>query len=105
MAKSVAPEGTTVTCAHQGKAKPGTTHQRVKVGGKAVVLLPTPYTISGCSLPSNAGGPCATASWTTGSQRVTSMNQPLVVQGGQATCAPTGVPLSISTVQSRVTVS
>ena len=31
--------------------------------------------------------------WTSGTVRVTSMGQPLVVQGGTATCAPTGVPL------------
>jgi hypothetical protein len=30
------------------------------------------------------------------------MGQPLVIQGGTATCAPTGVPLTVSVVQPRV---
>jgi hypothetical protein len=37
-----------------------------------------------------------------GTTRVTSNGQPLVIQGGSAVCAPTGVPLTITTVQPRV---
>jgi hypothetical protein len=37
-----------------------------------------------------------------GTTRVTSMGQPLVIQGGTATCVPTGVPLTVTAVQPRV---
>ena len=43
-----------------------------------------------------------TAMWSVGTVRVKSMGQPLVIQGGVATCAPTGVPLTVSVVQPRV---
>jgi hypothetical protein len=37
--------------------------------------------------------------------RVTSSGQPLVVQGGSATCVPTGVPLTVVAAQPRVNAS
>ena len=95
-------QGATVLCAHAGQAKPTVTAPRVKLGGNAAVLLPSPWTVSGCALPPNAGGPCASATWTVGTTRVRSTGQPLVIQGGQATCVPTGVPLTVVSAQLRV---
>jgi hypothetical protein len=43
--------------------------------------------------------------WTSGTIRVQSMGQPLVVSTGTATCAPTGVPLLVVVTQVRVTAS
>ena len=40
--------------------------------------------------------PCATAQWTTAATRVTAMGQPVLLQDSQATCVPTGTPLSSS---------
>jgi len=98
----LAHQGATVICGHGGQAQPATTVPRVTVTGQPVVALPTPYTVAGCPLTPPNGGPCTTASWTAGTTRVRSLGQPLVIQGGTATCAPTGVPLQVIVVQSRV---
>ena len=94
--------GAVVMCAHAGQATPPTTNPRVKVGGQPTVMLPVPWTIAGCPYPPASGGPCATALWSVGTVRVTSMGQPLVLSTGTATCAPTGVPLTVAAVQPRV---
>jgi hypothetical protein len=98
-------QASTVLCSHGGQAQPTVPNPRVKVSAQATVLLSAPYTVAGCALPTNVGGPCATAQWTSGSTRVTSMGQPLVIQGGSATCVPTGVPLMVTVTQPRVRVS
>ena len=98
-------QGATVQCAHAGQAQPTSPNPRVRIGGQGTVLLPAPWTVAGCALPPNAGGPCATAQWTAGTVRVTSMGQPLVVQSGTATCVSTGVPLTVLVTQVRVTAS
>ena len=94
--------GAVVMCAHAGQATPPTTNPRVKVGGQPTVMLPVPWTIAGCPYPPASGGPCATALWSVGTVRVTSTGQPLVLSTGTATCAPTGVPLTVAAVQPRV---
>ena len=94
--------GAVVMCAHAGQATPPTTNPRVKVGGQPTVMLPVPWTIAGCPSPPASGGPCATALWSVGTVRVTSTGQPLVLSTGTATCAPTGVPLTVAAVQPRV---
>ncbi|MEQ4208813.1 hypothetical protein ABN028_20505 [Actinopolymorpha sp. B17G11] len=98
-------QGATVLCAHGGQAQPTVPHPRVKFGGAAAVGLATPWTVAGCSLPPAAGGPCTAAMWAVGSTRVMSMGQPLVIQGGTATCVPTGVPLNVVVAQPRVKLS
>lgn len=95
-------EGATVLCAHGGQARPTVTSPRVSLSDNAAILLPPPWTISGCPLPTNAGGPCVTATWTRGTSRVRAQSQPLVVQDGNATCTPTGVPLTVVVTQIRV---
>ena len=102
MPGQLAHQGAVVICAHGGQATPGAPNPRVKVAGQATVTLSAPWTVAGCPFPPNAGGPCATAQWTVGTVRVKSMGQPLVIQGGSATCVPTGVPLTVTTVQPRV---
>lgn len=98
-------QGASVLCAHGGTAQPAVANPRVRLAGAAAIALPAPWTVSGCAFPPVSGGPCATAMWTTGSVRVTSMGQPLAVQGGSATCAPTGTPLTVVGVQLRVKLS
>ena len=96
-------QGATVTCAHAGQAQPTTPSPRVLLGSQAALTLPPPWTVAGCTLPPNAGGPCTTATWSVGTTRVTSLAQPLVLATGTATCVPTGVPLLVTVVQARVT--
>jgi hypothetical protein len=77
---------------------------RVTVSGQPTVLISAPYVVAGCTLPppTAANGPCITAQWLSGTTRVLSNGQPLLVQSSQAICAPTGTPLLIIASQTRV---
>lgn len=96
--------GATVLCAHGGQAQPTVTNPRVTVNGMPTVTQVAPYVIAGCAFPPppTANGPCVTAQWITGTTRVTSNGQPLLVQSSQAICAPTGTPTLIILTQTRV---
>jgi len=96
--------GAQVLCSHAGQATPTVPNPRVMVSGQPTVLMTSPYVIAGCTLPppTAANGPCVTAHWSSGTTRVISNGQPLLVQSSQATCAPTGTPLLIVATQPRV---
>src|SRR5262249_13378430 len=96
--------GAQALCSHAGQATPTVPNLRVTVSGQPTVLITTPYMVAGCALPPPpaANGPCVTAHWVTGTTRVLSNGQPLVVQSSQAICAPTGTPLLIVATQLRV---
>jgi hypothetical protein len=72
------------------------------VSAQPSVALTSPYVVAGCPFVPPAPGPCVTAQWVTGTTRVTSNGQPLLVQSGQAICAPTGTPLLPVMSQTRV---
>ena len=95
--------GAQVLCSHGGQAQPTVPNPRVLVSGQPTVLLTVPYVVAGCALPPPpaANGPCVTAQWLTGSTRVFSNGQPLLVQSSQAICAPSGTPLLILVTQTR----
>jgi hypothetical protein len=95
--------GAQVICAHGGQAVPTTPDPRVTVMGQPIATIAAPYAVAGCTLPPNAGGPCVTAQWVVGATRVLAGGQPVVLQAGQAVCAPTGVPLLVLVTQTRVT--
>lgn len=95
-------ENATVVCLHTGQARPTVTDQRVKVSGNKIVTQPPPYTVSGCTLPPQSGGPCATAAWTSAATRVKASSQPVLLSDSQATCAPTGTGVNIVLTQTRV---
>ena len=96
--------GATVLCAHGGQATPVKPEPSVLINGQPVVTASSPYAIAGCSLPApTAGnGPCATAQFTSAATRVTVLGQPVLLQDSQATCAPTGTPVTAPQVQKRV---
>lgn len=94
--------GATVLCAHVGQAQSPSPNPRVKVGGQPVVTQPVPYVVTGCTLPPNAGGPCVSAQWMSAATRVRVSQQPVLLQDSQATCVPTGTPLTIVLTQIRV---
>ncbi|MGH8475679.1 MAG: hypothetical protein ACRER2_07900 [Methylococcales bacterium] len=96
--------GAQVLCSHAGQAMPAVPNPRVTVSGQPTVSMTSPYLVAGCTLPPPpaANGPCVTAQWLTGSTRVTSNGQPLLVQSSQAICVPTGTPLLIIATQLRV---
>ncbi|PWT99386.1 MAG: hypothetical protein C5B51_27295 [Terriglobia bacterium] len=97
--------GATVMCAHGGQAQPTVPNPRVTVLGQPTVTMVAPYVVAGCAFPPPlaGNGPCVTATWITGSTRVTSNGQPLLLLDSQAICAPTGTPLIIAVTQTRVT--
>ena len=81
---------------------PTSPNARVLVGGQPTSTIAAPYSVAGCALPPNAGGPCVTGQWIAGTTRVTSNGQPLVVFSGTAICTPTGTPLVPVQSQTRV---
>ena len=99
--------GASVLCSHGGQAQPTMPNPRVMVSAQPTVLISGPYAIAGCAFPPPiaANGPCVTAQWLppTGSTRVLSNGQPLVVFSSQALCVPSGTPLIIAATQTRVT--
>jgi hypothetical protein len=94
--------GSTLLCAHGGQAKPTAPSPRVRVSGQPVTTQPPPYTVAGCALPTNVGGPCVTASWVVGAVRVRAAGQPVLLQDSVAVCVPTGTPLNVVVTQPRV---
>ncbi len=97
--------GAQVLCSHAGQATATAPNPRVTVSGQPTVLISAPFAVAGCTMPPpNAGnGPCVTGQWLSGSTRVLSNGQPLVVQSSQSVCTPTGTPLLIVATQTRVT--
>jgi hypothetical protein len=97
--------GAQVLCAHAGQAQPTVPNPRVLVSGQPTVAMTAPYVVAGCTLPPPpaANGPCVTAQWLTGSTRILSNGQPLLLLDSQSICAPTGTPLMIVATQVRVT--
>ena len=96
--------GAQVLCSHAGQAQPTVPNPRVSVSGQPTVLMTSPYVIAGCTLPppTAGNGPCVSAQWLSGTTRVTSNGQPLLLQSSQAICTPTGTPLMIVATQARV---
>jgi hypothetical protein len=97
--------GATVLCSHAGQAQASVPNPRVTVSGQPTVAMTSPYVVAGCALPPPpaANGPCVSAQFTTGSTRITSNGQPLLLLDSQALCVPTGTPLLITVTQTRVT--
>jgi hypothetical protein len=97
--------GATVLCSHGGQAQPTVPNPRVSVSGQPTVAMTAPYVVAGCAFPPPpvANGPCITGQFLTGSVRITSNGQPLLLLDSQALCVPTGTPLLITVTQTRVT--
>lgn len=96
--------GARVLCSHGGQATPMVPNPRVMLGGAPSVLISSPCVIAGCAFPPppTANGPCVTGQWLSGTTRVMSLGQPLVVQSSSSVCAPTGTPMIIVAPQIRV---
>jgi hypothetical protein len=96
-------QGATVMCAHGGQAMPTVPSPAVTLDGMPASALPDPWTVVGCPGTPPPVPPCVTAQWAVGTTRVTSYGQPLVIQTGEAICAPGGTPLLPIVTQVRVT--
>lgn len=101
MAQFIIDAGAQIVCGHQsGRAKPALENPtaRVFLSGEPAVTEPEPYEVIGCGAGTNA---CVTASWLTGSRRVTSMKRPLVLESSESV-ASSGSPLRPVRTQRRV---
>ena len=97
-------QGATVICVHGGQAEPTVPNPNVMLDGMPSCLLSDPWVIAGCpGVPPSAIPPCVTAQWITGTTRVTSNGQPLLIETSQAICTPAGTPLLPLVTQTRVT--
>lgn len=96
--------GATVLCAHGGQAQPTVPNPRVLVSAQPTVAQTAPYVVVGCAMPPPpaGNGPCVTAQYVTGSVRVMSNGQPLLLMDSQAIATPTGTPLIAAVAQTRV---
>jgi hypothetical protein len=96
--------GAQILCSHGGQATPTVPNPRVMLSGMPSVLITSPCVIAGCAFPPppTANGPCVTGQWLSGTTRVLSLGQPLVVQTSTSVCAPTGTPMIIGVPQVRV---
>lgn len=102
MAGFLIQQGATVMCIHGGQGMPMVPNPSLTLGGAPSCVIADPWTVAGCpGIPSSVP-PCITAQWVVGTTRVTSNGQPLVVQSGQAICAPPGTPLLPLATQTRV---
>ena len=97
-------QGATIMCTHAGQAMPTQASSRIKVSGQPVVLLPTAYTIAGCSLPPppTANGPCVTAGFLNGTTRVLADGVPIALSTSKSICTPTAATLVVAATQTRV---
>jgi hypothetical protein len=91
-----------VTCAHGGLARAVQPFPRVLLGGEPAVNAGGPYTVAGCPLPAESGGPCVSAQWVTVAARVRLGGKPAVLNDSRSTCTPTGTPLTVVRAQARV---
>src|ERR1043166_8193369 len=105
MSANLLHDGATVQCLHSGQAKPTVVDQRVKVGGEKIVTQSSVYNISGCTLPTQSGGPDVTAQWTSAATRVKASGLPELFKDSRATWTPTGTGLNIISTQTRVKVT
>jgi hypothetical protein len=95
--------GATVTCMHGGPAQPSAANARVLVSGQPITTLAAPYLIAACPfVPPGGNGPCVSAQWVLGAVRVLAGGVPVLLQDGQAVCAPTGTALQVVVTQIRV---
>ena len=101
MPSFVVHQGASGMCSHGGTATPVTPNPRVTVSGQPIVTMPGAYAIVGCGLTGSAP-PCATATFTTAATRVTSLQQPVLLQDSQSVCVAPGTPLQIVATQQRV---
>lgn len=92
--------GAIVNCSHTpGLATPQSSFSRVKVSEQEVVTLQDIYSIAACPV---SPSPCATGTWISGATRVKAGGFPVVIFGGELTCAPTASPMVPRVAQTRV---
>ena len=95
--------GSMLLCAHGGRASPTVVAARVLIGGQAA-LAAGPLIVAGCANPPPPAGtgPCITAQFLMTTTRVRSAGLPLLIESTSSICVPTGTPLTVAALQTRV---
>jgi hypothetical protein len=93
MGGSLITMGSTVICSHGGQAVATSPNPRVTVNGVPTVLLSAQWVVAGCPLVPPPLPPCVSAQWVSGTVRVTSNGQSLVISTGVGVSIPNGTPL------------
>jgi hypothetical protein len=96
-------QGAAVICAHGGQLEVIEPNPRVVVSGMPTAIISAPWQVAGCPGIPGTIPPCVIGQWVSGTTRVTSNGQPLVVQSGSGITAPGGVPHLPVNMQTRVT--
>jgi|SRR5581483_5489276 len=104
-----------VTCSHGGQVTPTATLSRVHIGGAPALPQSGNPVVTGCPLPPLTGSgatgatytitgqmPCVSVIWSTGTTRVTSLGQPLLLDQSAGSSLPGGTPVIIVAGQARI---
>jgi len=94
---------TQLQCVHGGHATPLVSNPRVAIMQARALTVVATCSVAGCSLPPQAGGPCATATWGSPATRITASGLPLLLSTSVATTIPTATTLLVVPTQARVT--
>ena len=94
-------QNATVKCSHGGTATPIVPHPNVRVSGMPVTTLPRQWAVAGCGGPSPPGI-CVTAQFSTAATKVKVNLEPVLLVDSQSLTAAGGVPLLITSTQTKV---
>ena len=87
-------QGATVMCAHGGQAAPLAPNPAVTLQGMPSCVLTGSWLVAGCpGIVAAAIAPCVSVQWLTGTTRVSSNGQPLLMQSSTALSLSNGAPL------------
>jgi hypothetical protein len=87
-------QGATVMCAHGGQATPLIPNPAVTLQGMPSCVLAGAWIVAGCpGIVASGILPCVSVQWLTGTTRVSSNGQPLLMQASTACSLSNGTPL------------
>lgn len=93
----------TVQCSHGGMATPTSPNPKVLVSGMPVTTMPKQYVVAGCPFTNGTTPqPCLTAQWTSSAMKILAGGEPVLLLDSQAITTPNGVPLLITSTQTKV---
>ncbi len=103
MSSSILDESALVTCAHGAPAMVTVSTDRVRLLGRPVATLPSPYLISGCPhVVSGMAAPCTEGRFLVGASRIQASGVPVLLEHGPSASQPAGAPLIVASCQQRV---
>jgi uncharacterized Zn-binding protein involved in type VI secretion len=102
MGTPVLHRGATLVCQHAGPAVPTGAASRITIQGQPVLTIANDCVITGCGSNPQSGGRCVSGRFMAGATRVLAEGAPVALQNSPSICQPTNLPMTVTTVQSRV---